>query len=122
MLFVKTYLDKSTIDGIGLFAGEDIKKGTKVVDYSPKLDVILTQEEFGNLRPGEQESFRHFGYLSKHTGKWHSSFDNIRFCNHSKDPNVKMQGNEYFAIEDIKEGQEIICDYEEFEKLRVDVK
>jgi len=45
MLLIKTYLDKSPIHGIGVFAGEFIKKGTQVWEFNPLIDIILTPEQ-----------------------------------------------------------------------------
>ena len=38
MLVVKTYINKSKIHGFGLFAGENIKKGTVIWKFNPVID------------------------------------------------------------------------------------
>ena len=45
MLLVKTYLDKSLIHGVGVFADEFIKKGTLMWEFNPLIDVVLTHIE-----------------------------------------------------------------------------
>jgi len=46
---IKIKLDKSKINGIGLFADEDIKKGQIIYSINNKLDLLLTSEEFFHL-------------------------------------------------------------------------
>jgi hypothetical protein len=46
MLTVKTYLDKSNISGIGLFAGENIKKGTITWKFNPHIDIYFSKKDF----------------------------------------------------------------------------
>ena len=122
MFLVKTYLDKSTIDGIGLFALDDIKASTTIYKPSSGLDMVLSEDQFKKLLPLEQGQIMHYGYLSSVTGKWNLAFDDIRFCNHSKDPNIKLSYHDYVTTRDIQAGEEIVCDYSEFEKLRESVK
>ena len=45
MLTIKTKIGPSKIEGVGLFADEPIKKGTKVWAFEPKLDLLLSKEE-----------------------------------------------------------------------------
>src|SRR3954469_1637143 len=45
MLLVKTRLGPSTIHGIGVFADEDIPRGTIVWSFNPLIDKALTDEE-----------------------------------------------------------------------------
>ena len=46
MLRVKTYLDKSNIDGIGLFANENIKKGQILWQYVSNFDKEFSFDEY----------------------------------------------------------------------------
>ena len=41
MLLVRTYLDRSAIHGIGLFAAERIPKGTVLWRLEPSIDLLL---------------------------------------------------------------------------------
>lgn len=58
--------------------------------------------------------------------KWHLAFDDIRFCNHSKNGNVTISKNDtkyqLIAKRNINQGEEITQDYKEFEKLRKELK
>lgn len=115
MLKVKTYLDKSTIHGIGLFAAEDIKEGERIWEYNPHVDIILTKEQ--------AELYKNLPspiYIYKQDGKYYLSLDNDRYINHSEDANVAngeymfMEDDYTYATRDIKAGEELTCDYREF--------
>ena len=49
MLLVRTRLGPSTIHGIGVFADEDIPRGTIVWSFNPLIDKALTDEEIEGL-------------------------------------------------------------------------
>lgn len=121
MLLIKASPKPSSIHGLGLFADEDIPKGTMIWKFSPMLDRELTSDEFAQLAKGEQDYIHFYGFQSKKTGKYHLSFDNVKFINHSKTPNtasdVSSTDTEYplVAIRDIGAGEEILQDYGDFE-------
>jgi SET domain-containing protein len=121
MLRVKTYLDKSPIDGIGVFAAENIKAGEIVWHFVPALDKTLdimewfAISEFGH--PIDRNFLRKYAFLDKQTDKLILSGDNDRFTNHSDSPNTRPdETGDMFAIRDIKEGEEITANYYEFDK------
>lgn len=122
MLLIKAYLAKSKIHGIGLFAGQDIKAGAVVYKASPNLDLKLTDEQFKKIDEPSQRLIQHYGYQNKETNNWHLAFDNIRFCNHSEKNNLvksKIYGNNHLvATKNIKKGEELLQNYNEFEHLR----
>lgn len=113
MFFKKTYLDKSEIRGIGLFAGEHISKGTIVYQHSINLQHRLKQEELDKLSEDERKTFEHYGY--KHDGVWHLDFDDIRFLNHSDTPNLGLTSVGITALIDIIKGEELTQNYKDFE-------
>ena len=118
MFYVKIKLQQSRIHGIGLFADEDISTGKAVYCGNPKLDLLLTDKEFLKLSVNEQGTIKHYGYFDKYLKKWHLAFDDIRFCNHSSDGNISLKNNKLVAARNIKKGEEITQNYEEFEELR----
>lgn len=122
MILVKTFLGKSKTHGIGLFANENIKSGTTIYKPSPGLDIKITGEEFSKLEKNCQETIRHYGIKSKADSMWHLAFDNLRFCNHSKNSNLsqsEINNDKYLmAIQDIKKGEELLHNYNEVEILR----
>ncbi len=118
MFHVKIELKKSKIHGIGLFAGQDISKGQKIYTGNENLDLFLSEEECSKLALDEQNTIKHYGYFDKAKSKWHLSFDDIRFCNHSSDGNITLKEKSLVAKRDIAKGEELTQDYREFEQLR----
>jgi len=90
MLLVKTYLDKSKIHGIGLYADQFIPKGKAAYERSPNLDINLSKKSFNKLDYYSKKQIKHYGHMSLKRNKWHLAFDDIRFCNHSKNGNVTV--------------------------------
>jgi SET domain-containing protein len=116
MLLIKTKIGQSKVEGIGLFAAQDIKKGTKVWAFEPKLDIVLSKEEISKLSKAAQEQFYRYAYLDKVRGKYLLCGDDGRFFNHSSNPNCdETAENDYtFAKRDIKAGEELTINYFEF--------
>lgn len=121
MLLVKTYLDKSKIHGIGLYAGQFIPKGKAIYRRSNDLDINLSRKQFSKLDHYSRKQIQHYGHLSKNN-KWHLAFDDIRFCNHSKNSNITIDKNnikyQLIAKRNINKDEEITQNYREFEKLK----
>jgi SET domain-containing protein len=124
MILVKSKTGQSKIHGIGLFADEKIAKGSKVWEYTPGFDFSLTKEQVEKLSIAAKEQFLNYAYLSKDTGKYVLCSDDARFFNHHKKPNVTCkvpkkprfeEDLECFATQDIMEGEELTCDYSEFD-------
>ncbi len=110
MLKVKTYIDKSPVHGIGLFAGEFIPKDTLIWELNRELDLIISQQEYENLSPLSKEHFDWFAYYSDDRGGWILCFDNAKFVNHSETPNTYGVGDT-IALKDIQIGEEITENY-----------
>ena len=123
MLLIKTYLDKSPIHGIGVFADEFIKKGTLVWKFNPLIDIILTPEQRQKL-PEVTRDFINYISVPYPFGadNYCLSLDNAQYMNHSDDPNMgpdaKKGGD--IALRDIPKGAEMTVDYR-VEDHRIDV-
>ncbi|MDO8341401.1 MAG: SET domain-containing protein [Candidatus Woesebacteria bacterium] len=123
MLLIKTYLAPSRIHGIGLFANEDIKKGTITWRFDPAIDILITEEQISRLPINVSEFIKEYGSLSKSSHKYVLSADNTRFTNHSSKPNLESkfsdEESEAIAIanRDINKGEELTIDYRVFDKL-----
>ena len=114
MLKVKTYLDKSPINGIGLFADEVINKGTIIWNYDPYFDKKFHENEIQFFDKIIE------AYLLKYTYKDGKMFvlccDNAKYMNHSLTPNtVNGIGDTTIASRDIKVGEELTCNYYEID-------
>ena len=88
MLLVKTYLSKSKIQGIGLFADEFIPKGKLIWKLVPKFDLILKKKDINKLPKIAKSFVLHYGYYNDKEGGWIICVDNSRFMNHSENPNT----------------------------------
>ncbi len=119
MIHIKYKLDRSPNHGIGLFAGEDLKKGQLIYTANPLLDVNITQAQFDSLNDKEKEEFRWWGFFDESIQKWHVDFDVSKFINHSYHPTVTQESTRkeayLIATRDIKAGEELTQNYLEFE-------
>jgi SET domain-containing protein len=121
MMMVKTRLLASPIEGLGLFAAEDIRAGAVVWRFEPGLDLLLTPDRVAALPSPMREFASRYGYLHTRTGNWILCCDDARFMNHADDPNT---GGRYepgapegydVALRDIRVGEELTCDYRGFD-------
>lgn len=119
MLKVKTYLDRSPIHGIGLFAGERVKAEQEVWAFHAKVDLLLEPSQWQALEVELAEhSFSQIRQLAyKEDGRFYICIDNAQFMNHCAGScnvaNLK-EGNTMVALRDINEGEEMLCNYFEF--------
>lgn len=117
MLVVPTFVGPSTIEGVGVFASEPIAAGTLIWVLSEQFDKLLTDKELSALSPLQQDFAARYGY--PHMTKPDITvieFDNGRFMNHSTTPNTDFTDTEKgWAIRNIAAGEEITCDYAEFD-------
>lgn len=117
MLIIKASAKPSAIHGIGLFADQEIKKGTIIWKYNNKFDISFTREEMNTLNEIQKNFVFHFAYLSKISNKYILSIDDSRFINHSINNNmdsVETSGEtESCAVakKDITIGEEITVNY-----------
>lgn len=114
MLIVKTYLDKSRIHGIGLFAAEEIPAGAVI--WRPGFEMLYTPDEFAALSSEQKRFVEIWGWRDRTDRLHHLSLDNDRFMNHSDVPNTNVAPDGLtVAVRDIAATEEILCDYAEFE-------
>ncbi len=127
MLIVETYVGESTIPGAGrgLFAAEDIPKGTLVTVVNEAVDQFRDDTYVRGMTPRELGAYAFHAYrINEDTGLWILNTDNEQFTNHSTDPNIARAGaeevgigdyHEEVAIRDIPKGHEIVSDYGQFD-------
>ena len=125
MLIVKTYVGKSLIHGLGLFAAEPIARGQEVCRFVPGFDSICEAALFATLPPSAQAFLRCYGFplseLAEQLGRppsellggWALEVDNMRFCNHSDIPNLSTTGP-VRALRDIAENEELFQRYYDY--------
>lgn len=106
--YKKLYIDKSKISGQGLFTSEPIKEGELILSFG---GVLVPARERGN---GNYMSSTFVGVtdLVALCEEKNSEKDLSDYINHSCTPNAGLcDCITIVAIEDIKKGDEICCDY-----------
>lgn len=105
---------KRGLAGLGLFAGEDIKKGELIIEY---IGNILNKEEAENVSTNQYL----FEVTRNKTIDGSVRWNIARYCNHAceeagnAESDIKKGRVFIKAIKNIKEGDEIVYDYgEEF--------
>lgn len=109
MLLVRTYLDKSTIHGLGVFAGEFIRKGTRVWRFVEGFDRVWSPREFAKLPKPARDYVLRYGY--RVDGEVLLTCDHDHHMNHSADANTYWHNGHMVAKRDIAKGDEITNDY-----------
>jgi uncharacterized protein len=113
MLLVKTYLDRSTIHGLGVFAGEFIRKGAKVWRFVEGYDRFYSPKEFLKLPKPAREFISFYGY--RVDGEILLTVDHDRHMNHSETANTCWRSGHIVATRDIPKGVEITNNYRLFD-------
>ena len=105
---------KRGLAGLGLFAGEDIKKGELIIEY---IGNILNKEEAEKITTGQYLFEVNRNKTIDGSVRWNIA----RYCNHAceeagnAESEIKKGRVFIKAIKNIKDGEEIVYDYgEEF--------
>jgi len=113
----------SPIHGRGVFAGRDIAKGTRIVEYRGRR---IGWDEAQALPDSDPDNPFHTFFFSLDDGRVIDAGQRgnaARWINHSCEPNCKTEEDEegrvfIYAKRDIREGEELAYDY----RLRFDGK
>jgi hypothetical protein len=116
MLLIETYLDKSPIQGLGVFSKRAVAKGTVVWTLDRRFDRLIRVEDY------EGTSGQVKAYLDRYCYPRRSEpqyivleADDARYMNHADAPNCGFTSEEQaVALRDIAEGEELTCDYNAF--------
>lgn len=108
----KIYIDNSPIHGLGVFASKEIKEG-EVFEICPVIDI--------GMKPGESSGvLMDYRFNWPQGATWTKQVVGLGFSslyNHCNTPNANwrsiMEENvfEFFALKDIKPGEEILVYY-----------
>lgn len=115
MLRIRTKLQLSHVDGIGLFADQFIPAGAVTWIYDPVFDQAYDEEKIGSLPDFLRDQFVTYAFWDHAQKKYILCADNQRFINHSNRPNIHSTPYEDRAIRDIHVGEELTCDYAGYE-------
>ena len=119
---VRTYIDKSHIAGVGVFAAEFVKKDTVVWKFHPAIDIIFTIEQIEELACLPMSEFieSHAIPIPFDADNYCLALDNANYINHSATPNLirlnqqpgaDMENIMEIAAQDIEKGTELTLDY-----------
>jgi len=115
VLLINASVGRSRIHGKGLIAHELIPEGTLVWVLKRGFDVELTKDQFDELAPSAREQVARYIYTDVASGKYVLCSDDAKYMNHSDTPNTRTEGHQTIAASDIQPGQEITCNYYEFD-------
>lgn len=117
MLLIPTFIAPSKIEGVGVFAEQAIPAGTAIWRLDPDLDRLIDSNSLSKLSPHFQKFAERYGYPYPHDpSQLIVELDNGRFMNHSDEPNtVFTDPDAGFTTRDIAAGEEILCNYAEFD-------
>ena len=113
MFLIDTYLDKSKIQGVGVFAKENIKKGQLIKEVRPDFEIEFNKDNLPKMPLALAKLIDTHAYERELGSKiLVMGIDNEKYLNHSNNPNVNDNG---IALKDIKIGDEITVDYKDFD-------
>lgn len=117
MLLVETFVGPSKIEGVGAFAVQRIAKGTLIWEYRPKFDLSFSKEDLEEMPLAIRNLMTRYAYPHHEIeGLIIMECDNGRFMNHSDVPNTDFKPQiAAYALTDIQPGEELTCDYREFD-------
>lgn len=112
MMLVPTYLDRSEIHGLGVFAREFIARGVRIWELHPLLDVRLSPEEHAALPPVAYAEVEMHGFRPEANGPIYYEAMMGKYMNHSREPNTDFTALSFgVTTRDIQPGEELTCDY-----------
>lgn len=120
MMTIPTFVALSQIHGMGLFTYVDIHKGDTVWIFDDLVDQKFTEYEFLEMCEycsyENYKKFHAWAYFEKDV--WILCGDNAKFFNHSDTPNIKETNGVMYSVaeRDIKRGEELTCNYKDFDE------
>ena len=111
MFLINTYLDKSKIQGVGVFSKENVMKGQKIKESRPEFELRFDTTNMPKMPLALANFIETHAYEDK-KNEYVMGIDNEKYLNHSTKPSVDDDG---IALKDIKMGDEITVDYRDFD-------
>ena len=117
MLMISTYVSHSPIQGFGVFAAEPVPRGHMMWLLDPRFDIFVAESEIAMLPPHMREFLERYSYPHlERPGVVVLDSDNGKYMNHSEMPNTDFRiFDRGFAVVDIAAGDELTCNYAEFD-------
>ena len=115
MFLIPTYVRRSPIHGLGVFAASLIPAGTLIWSLDPEADWVLTEDDIERFPEMYREKLRSYCYLDE-SGRYILCGYTARYMNHSDHPNCDDEcGTTTYAARDIQPDEELTCDYRAFD-------
>ena len=115
MMMVRCYLGPSAIEGLGVFAASDIRKGAVVRLFDDRFDTAYEKEELARVPSHFRDFLERYTYEHPRDPDYLVlDCDEGRFMNHAALPNVEIGKTRGVATRDIRAGEELTCDYATF--------
>ena len=113
MLLIDTYLDKSPIQGMGVFAKNAISKGAVIWRLDERFDRLIEVGVYESMAGPVKNYLDRYCYPRRSDPRFIVfEADDARYMNHADDPNFGfLSENEAVALRDIAAGEELTCDY-----------
>lgn len=111
-----TIIKKSKIEGLGVFAKEDIQKGTKIADYYGKEMTLKNfKSKYGEYKLNSLNTYR-MKRINKIIVAKQEPFKSknlTNYVNESKKPNCILKKRALYTLNDVKKGEELTLKYPE---------
>jgi SET domain-containing protein len=124
MLRVKTYIASDRFGGRGVFAADLIPAGTVVWKFHPNFTKFIPADRVLRLPESQRDWLATYSYpfvdedtMPVTKGVFYN-LDDSRFMNHDERPNTGYppgEGEVNIAVRDIQKGEELTCDYHDFD-------
>jgi SET domain-containing protein len=116
MLLIRTYLDKSPIQGIGVYAKDHIAKGAIVWKLDERFDRLISVDVWEAQTGPVKDYLDRYAYPRRSDPRFIVfEADDARYMNHADQPNCDFSGGDAArALRDIAPGEELTCDYNVF--------
>ncbi len=116
MLLIQTYIDKSEIQGLGVFCKAPIARGTAIWTLDPRFDRLIEVEQYESTTGPVRSYLDRYCYPRRSDPRYVVlEADDARYMNHADDPNCGFSSeDEAVALRDIAAGEELTCDYNVF--------
>ena len=106
-------IKKSKIDKNGLYANQDIKQGTRIIEYKGKI--ISNRQSEVDPKFDNEKAIYLFNINKRYDLDGDFKFNTARLINHSCDPNCEVLGEGLkvwvYAMKNINKGDELSYDY-----------
>ncbi|MDB5970948.1 MAG: lysine methyltransferase [Hydrocarboniphaga sp.] len=120
MILVPHYVDRSAIEGLGLFCAAALQTGQAIYRYDWRFVMIISETELCELPEAMQQAVLKYSYRGRGTqrlsGAMYYCADDARFMNHADEPSTLWDEDQgqYVAARDLPAGAELTCDYRDF--------